>query len=278
MPYTQPEQEAIGLCIAWEAIGDMANHALLKVMPSDDSHGEAEIRFRTREALQLFLVRLLDFVKEQGAASLLGTKGSCLEVLRAACGVRSFDVDGSVLPLERAVEAFESWLCTETPLRLWLPSLDTDARIRVSREDLLFISGNQSKHNLARLTGVSRRVVEILRRHGYSVPLEAVPLALDDFQQHLQEDYFLYYGTWITEHLVQLHWGLQNYLLPTFRQVYNAAPEGAYEYAYAFPPGVEDKIAREWFWRLMNHVRSGPHVQPFSVPQYLRKEPRRDDG
>lgn len=272
MAHSAAEKEAIGLCIVWEAIGEMANHVLLQVSMNDDSAAEAEIRFHTREHQQLFLVRLLDFVTEKGTPSLTGVDGSCLDVLRATCATKAFDVEGSAGPLERAVESFTAWLAAATPLRLWLPTLDIDAHLTVPRHELLFVVGNQSKHNLSRLTGVSRRIAEILRGHGHVVPIELIPLALDDFRQHLQEVYFVYYGTWIAEHLTTIHWGIQNYLLPTFREAYLPAAEGEYKYSYVFPTTVTNEVAREWFWRLMNHVRSGPYIQPFFAPRYMKEE------
>ena len=272
MPMTRTEQETIGLCIATEALRGMANHSLLQVMRRDDAPDEAEVRFQTREHLQLFLARLLDFVKEVGDATLTGVTGSCLDVLRAACATRAFDVNGSVGPLQRAVEGFDSWLLSETPLRLWLPTLDIEADLKLQRQELLFISGNQSKHNLSRLTRVAKRIAGILKDHGYTVPIELIPLALEDFQQHLQEGYFVYYCTWIAEHLTKLHWGVQNYLLPAYRVAYQPPAEGEHSYSYTFPSDITDSVAREWFWRLMNHVRSGPYLQPLVAPYYLKDE------
>jgi hypothetical protein len=277
MVHNAAEKEAICLCIAVEAIGDMANHALLEVLPLEDRPGEAEVRFQTREHQQLFLARLLDFVKETGDASLTGGKGPCLDVLRSACATRSFDVNGSVAPLQRAVEDFQCWLSAETPLRLWLPTLDVEAQLTVARRDLLFIAGNQSKHNLSRLTRVSQGIASLLRQHGHEVPVESIRLVLDDFRYHLQEDYFAYYGAWIAEHLTKIRWGIQSYLLPVYRQASNPSQDGGFHYSYTFPPTIGEKVAREWFWRLMNHVRSGPYIEPFYAARYLKEEVLRGD-
>jgi hypothetical protein len=90
----------------------------------------------------------------------------------------------------------------------------------VPRIEFLFILGNHVKHNLSRLTEVSRRVADILAGHGHQVQLEQVPLALDDFQEHLGEDYFAYYGSWLAELVNNVRWGIQDYVLPTFREAY----------------------------------------------------------
>lgn len=91
MNYNTAELEAIGLCVALEAIGDIANHALLDVPRDVEDGAEIEVRFKSRQHQHLFLIRLLDFAKEGGDGILTGVKGSCLDVLLAACRTRSFD-------------------------------------------------------------------------------------------------------------------------------------------------------------------------------------------
>lgn len=95
-------------------------------------------------------------------------------------------------------------------------------------------------------------------------------MVLDDFREHLQEDYFVYYGTWLAEHVITLRWAVQAYLKPIYEQVYRVPPEGSLRHSYEMPPGVAGSIGREWFWRLMNLVRRGPNVQPMQAAYYLK--------
>lgn len=278
MPHSAAEKEAIGLCIAVEAIRDMANHSILQMLGPDEPLGDAEVRFKSMEHQQLFLVRLLDFVDEKGKGALTGVDGSCLDVLQAACTTRSFDVGDSVRPLKRAVDEFKNWLSAKRPLKLWLPTLDIEAKLKVPRRAFLYIAGNQSKHNLARLTVVSRKVADLLHEHGHDVELGLVPLALDDFKEHLREGYFVYYATWIVEYLTRLDWGIHHYLNPTFRQAYNQPLGDDPRYTYTFPSSINEDIARRWFWRLMNHVRREPYIVPFHAPSHLKEEARRGGG
>ena len=48
------EREAIGLCIALEALNDIVNHALLTVRHASEVSGEVEIRFPTRIHQSMF--------------------------------------------------------------------------------------------------------------------------------------------------------------------------------------------------------------------------------
>jgi hypothetical protein len=272
MSYSVEERESIGLCVALEAVNEILNHALLELQDMTGDPGEAEIRFPTRVHQSMFLVRLLDFAREGGDAALTGVNGSCLAVLQAACNSRSFDVRNSVSGLHESTTALAAWLDATTPLTLWLPTLNVDARLSVPRHEFLYIAGNLAKHNASRLTGLSRRVAELLSQAGYSISLEQIPLALDDFHEHLSGDYFVYYGTWLAELLNNVRWGVQNYLLPTYQWSFTPDPDGGIEYSYTFPPRIVNAVPREWFWRLMNNVRTGPYLKPFEGSRYAKKE------
>lgn len=272
MTYSTAERETIGLCICLEAVSNIANHSLLTLRDVSAYPGEAEAIFQSRVHRDLFLIRLLDFAKETVSKQLTGVTGSCLAVLKQACTTRCFNVNGNVAELQNSVEALEAWLSEKKEITLWLPTLDINAKIKISRVDFLNITGNHSKHNLSRLTGVSRDVAKMLAEHGYSVPEEQIPLALDDFREHLAENYFVYYSTWLAELLNNIRWGLQSYLTPIFVLSYKSDPTNVPMYRYEYPPEITNPVAREWFWRLMNNVRSRPYFKKFSGAHYLKKE------
>lgn len=272
MTYSAAERETIGLCICLEAVSDIANHSLLELRDVSSYPGEVEAIFQSRVHRDLFLIRLLDFVKETGSKQLTGVAGSCLAVLKQACVSQCFNVNRSVTELQSSVEALEVWLSEKKEITLWLPSLEINAKIKISRLDFLNITGNHSKHNLSRLTGVSRDLAKMLAEHGYCVSEEQIPLALDDFREHLAENYFVYYSTWLAELLNNIRWGLQSYLTPIFVISYKLDPTDSPMYTYEYPPEITNSVAREWFWRLMNNVRSRPYFKRFSGAHYLKKE------
>ena len=272
MTYNTAELETIGLCIALEAICDIVNHALLSISDIASSPGQVEVRFKSRVHQQIFLIRLLDFSKERGDKTLTGVTGSCLDVLKDACETRSFDSEGSIDLLVSARRVLDDWLSSKTSLCLWLPTLNLEAQLNVARIDLLYIIGNHVKHNLSRLTRLSRNIVQILKNNGHDVPIEQIPLALDDFREHLQEDYFVYYGAWLAELLNNVRWGLQEYLLPTFNSSYTRDPVDPKAYTYNFPDSVRNEVPRAWFWRLMNNIGTRPYLKRFSVPDYMKND------
>ena len=272
MAYNTAEIETIGLCISLEAVGDMVNHALLELRDVSMYPGEVEVYFHTHIHQELFIIRLLDFVKETGDSRLTGVSGSCLKVLQSACKTCSFNQDSSVDSLRESVKELDDWLNYKTPIKIWLPTLDIEADIEVSRLDFIAISGNHFKHNLSRLTGVSKHIHSLLENNGYSVPLEQIPLALDDFREHLQENYFIYYGTWLAELLNNIRWGLQRYLQPTFMASYIKDDPDDIRYRYEYPEEIQDEVPRQWFWRLMNNIRTGPYLKEFTGAHYLKEQ------
>lgn len=272
MSYSVPEREVIGLCIAWEAIDNLVNRSLLDLGHADEQPRAAEVRFPTMIHRDLFLVRLLDFSKEAGESALTGVQGSCLAVLEEACKSLSFEINGSSTTLIKATSALSDWLRATTTLNLWLPSLNVEAQLSVPRIQFLYIAGNQAKHNISRLTSVSRVIAKMLEEHGYNVALERIPLALDDFRENLHADYFTYYGSWLAELLNDVRWGLYLYLLPTFQRSFNTDPGGEFIYSYKYPDAIASEIPQEWFWRLMNLCRGEPFVKPFTVAKHMKKE------
>lgn len=271
MTYNETEKETIGLCVSLEAIDDIVNHTLLEIRNVANYPGEVEVYFNTFQQ-ELFIIRLLDFVKEVGDSKLLGISGSCLQVLHKVCENCSFDQEGSVNELKESLNNLETWLHYNIPIKLWLPSLNLEVGIEVSRLDFITITGNQFKHNLSRLTKISNTIHTLLSKNGYSVDINQIPLLLGDIKEHLQENYFVYYGTWIVELLNNLRWGIQTYLLPIFKLSYEKDNTSGSTYHFNYPADIQNEIPKQWFWRLLNNVRSGPHLQKFTSAHYLKKQ------
>lgn len=271
MNLSNKERESIGLCISLEAVNEIVNHSVLDVRKSSRIPGESLIYFKDLVHRSLFIIRFLDFAKEAGDSSLTGVSGSCVDILKKVCADSELGTDDSVRELERAVNNLKDWLEQKSPLKIWLPTLGLNAEIEVSRTELIKISGNSSKHNVSRLTGVSKGIHRTLSEHGYDVPVELIPLALEDFQEHLESNYFTYYATWMAELLNEVRWGIQRYLEPLYAVSYQPQQDG-FSYRFEFPEGFNDELAKQWFWRLMNHIRSGPYVDPFRTPSSLREQ------
>jgi hypothetical protein len=164
------------------------------------------------------------------------------------------------------------WSVRPIQLKLWLPTLSVEAKLSVTRSELLRIAGNQAKHNPSRLSRVAQLASELLRKQGYDVSPHQVPFLLNDFREHLQDNFFIYYASWLAELLNDVRWGIQRYLEPLFQTSIVREGADSPRYHYVFPAEVTSDAARVWFWELMNHVRSGPPVRPFKASRFLREQ------
>ena len=272
------EQEVVNLCICYEAAYDIANYQLFSVRPISDDAGGCQVDFMSSLARELFLIRLLDFAKEGGSSDLTGSSGSCLYVLTGLAANPQLGVGEGLEALKGATRALTSWLEQSPRVSMWLPTLDIDAKISVPRKLLLEIAANQSKHNIARLTGVAGKIYKALVEHGYPVSPERIPLALEDIREHLQGNLFAYYGTWLAQLVNDICWAIFDYLRPTFLNSYCAPATGEIAYKYAYPSEIRHEAAREWFWRLMNDVRSNPPHNRFKANRYLAARSSLEDG
>lgn len=97
-------------------------------------------------------------------------------------------------------------------------------------------------------------------------------MALEDFRENLEESFFVYYGTWLAELLNGVRWGLQDYLLPAYHTAYTPVLGREPMYRYEFPASIVSPIPREWFWRLMSKVRTGPYFKRFRGAHYMKKD------
>lgn len=274
MEFNKFEREIAGLCICTEAIDEIVNQGLLEVKGSSSSDGKT-IYFHTQIHQELFLIRLLDFVKEAGDARLTGIKGSCLQILQTISDQSCSNENDNIKELKSYVSALVGFINQQITIKLWLSNIDLDATINVHRIDLLTISGNHCKHNLSRLTGISKKIESILETNGYTIEPQKIPLALENFRDHLQDDYFIYYGSFLSEILNNIRWSIQNYLNPVFYKAYKQKENGLYSYEY--PLQIETDISKEWFWRLMNNIRKGPNLKPFKVHNSLKNRSHLED-
>lgn len=200
------EREAIGLCVCCDALNGLVNRAMMQL--NLNGNGEMEVLFHTGVHRSLFLVRLLDFVSERGSAKLLGMKASCLDVLEQVATQRLLTGGQGGEALAVAVSSLRSWMETVITPTVWLPSIDVNARLSVTRHQLLEVSGNQAKHNPSRLSVVSGKFQALLGAAGHNVPIDKIPFALADMRDHLEGNLFIYYAAWIAELLNDVRWGI----------------------------------------------------------------------
>jgi hypothetical protein len=194
---------------------------------------------------------------------LTGTQGSSLEVLEGACQTASFDRKNSVEFLRDPIKALRQWLNTEITVDTWLPSICQKLELEIQRLESIYICGNISKHNLARLTGAAKRLGEILGRHNVTVdPLTALHV-LDDFYVRFHDDIFEYHSTVIAELLNNVRWGIHDYLSSEYVLAMVHDVTDPNKLSYRYPDGVSGDFAISCYRDLMNAARRKPLMERF---------------
>ncbi len=164
----------------------------------------------------------------------------------------------------------KAWLAEKVTVETHLPSLSRTINLTLSRQEFVYICGNISKHNFARLTGVAKKVRELLRQNDIDLTPPDVIAVLDDFYERFHYDILTYHSSTLVQLLNNVRWGVQNYLKPEYLRSYRKDPVDEIRYSYDVPAGIVHNIAQTCYWDLMNSVRQEPYVKPFKASRYLK--------
>jgi hypothetical protein len=262
---TSIEEEVVLLKATTDSIDSMVNFEFFDLLGDDP---ETNIMFHQAVHQRLFNIALTDFLsRTDKKASVKQT--SYLGALRTICATPSFDV-AAVGGLRDATNAFASWLEQEVEADTWMPSINHQVTLKLTRLQFLKMCGDLSKHNFLRAIGVAEELRDVLSRSGVTVTLDEALSAFPDFYQRFHDDILNYHASTIAEFLNNIRWGIHEYLLPEFTRsiVYDGTePE---QYHYTIPHGITSQFARGCYWDLMNEVRRKPYVRRFAVTKWLK--------
>jgi hypothetical protein len=156
------EEEVVFLKAAAHAIDSMVNYAMLAV---NGAPGESIVLFKTGIHQRFFNVLLVDFLSRTDRRA-PPDQNSFLGALRSVTDAPHFDVDDSIGLLAAAVSAMVSWLNREPRIRVWLPSIDTDVELSISRLTYLKMCGDISTCRIRE--GIAEGIAQPGEPHGAS--------------------------------------------------------------------------------------------------------------
>ncbi len=260
------EEEVILLRAVIELINSMVNFEVLNLYGPDP---DSEIRFRSMTHQMFFNIILVDFLSYTDKRAFI-KQTSYLSALKKISKSPNFDVDGSVNSLSEATHEFIDWLEREVEVQTWLPSIDTETTLRLSRIDFLKMCGDISKHNFLRAIGVAEKLRNALCESGVSIKLDDALIALDDFYERFHDDILNYHGSTIAEFLNNIRWGIHEYLKPEFQRSIVWESRNSPIYRYTYPKGVTTGFAKECYWKIMNEVRATPWVRRFQITKWAK--------
>jgi hypothetical protein len=266
MALNEMEEEVVFLKAVQEIIDSVVNHDMLLLYGTDP---DSTVVFKTPTHQRFFNVVLVDFLSRTDKKAPV-KQNSYLGALKAISARPSFSVNDSVASLRSATSAFADWLNQETAVDVWLPSIDTQAKIRISRFSFLKMCGDISKHNILRSVGVAEELQQTLKASGASIGLGEAMLAQADFYERFHTDILNYHSGTIAEFLNNIRWGIYEYLQPEFRRSFTRDAGDPVMYRFIYPEQVTDGFARQCYWDLMNEVRERPYIRRFIVTKSLK--------
>ena len=173
--------------------------------------------------------------------------------------------------LSASVAEFKRWVSDEIILKnINLISNEGYFDIVLSRRELMIICGNISKHNITNLS----HKIKALNGHinpKYNISNEDVTISLLELYDKFCIDYLEIQTTIWAELLNNVRIGILQYLKPIFIQsiVYDTKVKGKYYYKY--PDNISSPLAKNFFWNLMNRVRTNFYIKDFVSSEIMKK-------
>jgi hypothetical protein len=259
------EKEIVGLYTIYEMLLGVVNNDILNV----GDGACPEVHFQSSAHQKLFNILFVDFLSKPDE-KYFNLGGSYLDFLEMICANPLVGKAEDIRKLEASTQNLLVWLGDEVFLEnLWFPSVEIQTDLKIKRSVILKICGNISKHNISRLTVVSKMLKTLFKDNGHDLGLRDSLNVIEEFQQQV-EDYFLNYRiTKITSLLSEILWGIYDYLYPVYVSSLHEGESESWSYRYEYPEELETSFSRECFWELMNDIRTKPYVRRISVPSYL---------
>lgn len=262
------EQEVIILRNVYDHIGEMVNFSLMDVQGRDPN---SMIMFKDMNQRKLFFILLVDFLSvtdKRGPIVQTSFLGGLLNV----CQHPQFSQSESEDDLRVVVNKFRVWLQEKLEIDIWMPSIDEQVNLSISRLDAIKMSGDVSKHNYLRASGVALRLQEILAESGVTVDFDQAMLALPDFYERFHDDILIYLSSHICEFLNDIRWAIHKYLRPEFVKSFHRTSSSVIDYSYHVPKEIRSEYARDCYWELMNELRQKPYMRQFIVSESFKSE------
>ena len=261
------EQEVIVLKAVIELINSMVNFERMDLLGNDP---DSKVAFKSPTHQKFFNIILVDFLSSPLQTGSNIKQPTYLEDLTKIVNNPYFNENDSVHNLKVATQEFKDWLEQEVEVGVWLPSIDTDTRLKIKRLDFLKMTGDISKHNYLRAIGVAEELKEILSKNGITVDINEAILALAEFYERFHTDILNYHSSTIAEFLNNIRWGIYHYLQPEFNKSIVWEGGDPPKYHYTYPEKIQSEFAKACYWELMNEVRSKPYMRKFKVTKWLK--------
>ena len=266
MSFSNIEYHIIQLKSITELLDSILNHMVMDVTGEGPS---IEIHFNNEQNKMFFNLVLVDLFSKFDKCLVGNNDLTGLDILEHIAKTQPF-ASSHATTLKKHVYTFKKWLFTEITVdKLWFPTINLKTSLTLNRKDVIYICGNISKHCFLRLTAVAKTLIQIFKSNSITLDIYDALVILPEFYEWFHSNILGYLGTYITEMLNNIRWGIQEYLKPVFDESIKCiGGDGRYE--FNMPSGVTTKFGNVCFWDLMNEVRRKPFISQFEGTKYLK--------
>lgn len=259
---TSKEEECVILKTVLDMINGMVNYEMM------DFYGTpfSEARMKSSSHQKLFTILLIDFLSP--TKDILKKRISYLDHLKNIC--ENPLLSDKITSLKATVALFERWLSEQIVIK----DIDiADKRdffdLIITKKDLIQICGNISKHNITNLSWKISRLGKIIRKCYKEVPAKDIIIALDDLFERFESDNLILQTTILAEFLNNIRIGILEYLTPLYEKSIKYDPTIPGKYFYIYPEEICSDLGKNYFWELLNDVRSKFYIHDFKTDEII---------
>lgn len=270
--FNEVEKEILLLHSITNIIDSIINHLTLKCVTTQS--GKQQIWFKNYIEEDYFNIIMADLLSNNVSKAFnINKKLHYIELLKEICDAPNFNVESSVNELKTATLEFLNWLNTEIIIEnMWFPSIEINCDFKILRKDLVLISGNTQKHSLLNLTIIAKKLQAIFKDNGYDIDETQSMFVIEDFDNWIHGDgeIFSCYASVLSKYLNDIRVGIHNYLYPEYKRAYRVLDIQNRRYEYIYPSTVTHPLVRNYYWDLMNKIKSGYIFEKFDILESLK--------
>jgi hypothetical protein len=239
-------------------LDEILNTQLFDILGSE----ECNILFKTSFCQKYFYLNLIDFIsKVDDSFNLNNEFCSLLTGLIKISKSPKLGTENDIDLLKKHLITYEKWLGHEPIVELWCSNIDRNVKLKLSRNDMLKICGNISKHGIVRLGRTALVIKHIFQNNNIPISFDEAILCLENFYERFHDDILNYHASYIVEMLLNILWAINEYL----KQIYILQV-----YEYQIPKEIKSEVIKMMYWELMNDVRDNRKYTRINVTKYLK--------
>lgn len=264
------EFEVAILSGAVEVLDEILSLQLFRIYGTGENRN---ILFETRYYQKYFYLNLIDFISTIDNTFKIDDEDcSLLSGLNQVADSPNLGTKEDIQSLNKYAKEFEDWLRHETAVEVWMPDINKDVKLFLSRYEMVKICGNITKHGTTRLGRTAIDIAKIFERSDIEITYDEAILSLENFYEQFHDDILNYHASSIVEMLLNIRTAIYDYLKPVYQDCYRFVDEmrGIIRYTYEIPEMIKSEVVRKMFWDLMNDIRSNREIPELKVTQSLK--------